>query len=75
MTRFFFDYTAEHQSLLDYHGTEFKSLHGACEFALAIAQQLTNSFSSDWTGWSVEVRNAEGKKFFSFRVDNAGLAA
>jgi hypothetical protein len=75
VTRFFFDYTTEYRSLFDYHGEEFKRLEGASEFALAIAQNLTNSLTGDWAGWSVEVRNAEGKKFFSFPVDNAGLAA
>ena len=59
MTRFFFDYTAKEQSLLDYGGHEFRSSQAAIDFAQAIAQDLRHSLNGNWLGWSVEVRNAK----------------
>lgn len=67
--RIFFDYRTMDQSLFDYQGEEFRSPEGAIEFAEAIAQDLKNSLSSDWIGWWIEVRNAEGVKLYSVEVD------
>ncbi len=75
MKRFFFDYTTNGQSLYDYRGDEFRSLQSAIEFAEAIAQDLKHSLSGDWLGWSIEVRDAEGAKFFSLPVECAELVA
>jgi hypothetical protein len=69
MRRYFFDYKAKDQSLYDYQGDEFMSSEHAYEFAEATAQSLKNSLRGDWRGWSVEVRNAEGRKLFSLPVD------
>jgi len=69
--RFFLDYTTQGQSLYDYQGDEFLSSKDAFEFAEATAQALKNSLKGDWTGWSVEVRNAEGRKLFTLPVDVA----
>jgi hypothetical protein len=69
--RFFFDYKRKNQSLYDYHGDEFQSPQGAIDFAEAIAQDLMHSFTSDWLDWWVEIRNAEGMKFFSLPVNSA----
>lgn len=71
MVRFFFDYTSNDKSLYDYRGEDFLSPQAAIEFAQTTAQVLTNSLSRDWVGWSIEVRNAEGKKFLSLPVGNA----
>ena len=60
--RFFFDYTTSDQSLFDYGGHEFHSPRSAIEFGEAIAHDLMHSLSGKWIGWSVEIRNAEGKK-------------
>ena len=68
MTRFFFDYTANERSLLDYRGEEFRTGRAAIEFADAIAYNLTNSLSENWTGWSVEVRDAEGQIIHTLRI-------
>jgi hypothetical protein len=75
MTRFFFDYTTKDQRLLDYRGHEFKSSTSAIDFAEAIAEDLKNSLSANWMGWSVEVRNAEGRKLQSVPIDGFGLSA
>jgi len=73
--RFFIDYTAEGQSLYDYKGEEFLNSNDAFNFAEATAQALKNNLSGLWKGWSVEVRNAEGKTYFSLPVDNLAPAA
>jgi hypothetical protein len=68
MTRYFFDFTSQNQSLCDYHGDEFLSTHAACQFAEVIAQDLKYSPDGKWADWLVEVRNAEGQKFLSLPV-------
>jgi hypothetical protein len=68
--RFFFDYVTDGQTLYDYLGGEFPSPELAFDFAEATTQDLKNSGNGDWKGWSVEVRNAECKKFFSLPVDD-----
>jgi hypothetical protein len=68
--RYFFDYTAQDQSLLDHHGDEFISSESAIDFAEAIVEHLTQSLASDWSGWSVEVRNAFGDKLISLPVSD-----
>ena len=72
MMRFFFDYATEGQSLYDYRGQEFRTPQGAIEFADAIVQDMKHSLSDDWKGWRVDVRNAEGMKFFSLPVEFVG---
>jgi hypothetical protein len=67
--RFFFDYTAENQSLFDYRGQEFGNAAAAIEFAQEIAQSLKHSLSTDWQGWSVEVRGVDGEKFCSLPIE------
>ena len=69
MMRFFFDYSTKDQSLLDYRGDEFRSAEGAMEFAQAIVQDLGNSLSREWTGWSIEVRDINGSKFCSLPIE------
>ncbi len=66
--RFFFDYTTRDQSLRDYQGDEFLSSKGAFDFAEATAQTLKSSLNGEWIGWSVEVRDANGTKYFSLPV-------
>ncbi len=68
MKRFFFDYTTEDQSLYDYCGHEFVSSQSAVDFAQETVQVLQHSLSGAWAGWSVEVRNAEGKKFVALPI-------
>ena len=68
--RFFFDYASKDQALYDYQGDEFPNPQGAIDFAQEIAQDLNHSLARDWLGWWVEVRNAEGVKFFSMPVDS-----
>jgi len=72
--RFFFDYTSLDRSLLDYRGDEFLSPDDAFDFAEATAQTMKNDLNGDWIGWSVEVRSAEGIKYFTLPVVPIRLA-
>jgi hypothetical protein len=72
---FLFDYTAKDQALYDFRGDEFPSSVAAIDFATEIALNLKHSLTSDWIGWTVEVRSAEGKEIYSLPVDAAELLA
>ncbi|HEY1747673.1 MAG TPA: hypothetical protein VGG11_13040 [Xanthobacteraceae bacterium] len=63
--RFFFDFTGKSDSLNDYQGVEFRTFHSASEHADAITSLMRNSLAGEWIGWCVDVRNADGMKFFS----------
>jgi hypothetical protein len=73
--RFFLDYKTKDKSLYDYQGDEFMSSKDAFDFAQATADSLKNTLAADWTGWSVEVRDADGKKYFSFLVQTGRAIA
>ena len=66
--RFFFDFTGKNQSLNDYQGVEFRTFHSASEYADAVTDHMRNSLGGEWTGWRVDVRNADGMKFSSMPV-------
>jgi Domain of unknown function (DUF6894) len=72
---FFFDYVAADESLFDYRGQEFKSAAGALEYAQEIARDLTHSMSIDWGGWAVEVRAADGRRFYSLPIERCLMSA
>ena len=72
--RFFFDYTSQDRSLLDYRGDEFLSPDDALDFAEATTQTMKSDLNGDWIGWSVEVRNADGIKYFTLPVVPVRLA-
>lgn len=73
--RFFFDYVREDRSLFDYRGEEFHSSDSAINFAEAIVQDLKQSLSADWNGWSLEVRNVAGKKLLTLPIGDSELQA
>ena len=68
MTRFFFDYATQGQSLYDYRGEEFRNIDAAVEHAAVIAENLKFTLSGQWMGWWIEVRNAEGAKLSTVPV-------
>jgi hypothetical protein len=73
--RYFLDYKAKDQSLYDYQGEEFMSSKDAFDFAQETAYSLKNTLDAHWAGWSVEVRDSHGKKYFSFQVDSCRAVA
>jgi CheY-like chemotaxis protein len=72
--RFFFDYTSQDRSLLDYRGDEFLSPDDALDFAEATTQTMKSDLNGNWIGWSIEVRNADGIKYFTLPVVPVRLA-
>ena len=70
--RYFFDFIRPDQSLYDYRGDVFISAQDACDYAMATAERLSNSFTDDWKGWSVEVRSPEGQMYISIPI-NGGV--
>ena len=73
MTRYFFDFTAQGQSLYDYEGDVFLNPKGACQYAEVVALDLKHRLSGEWADWAVEVRDAKGRKFMSLAVAVAEL--
>jgi CheY-like chemotaxis protein len=67
----YLDYTSTGRVLYDYAGDEFLSAEDAYDFAVETAHYLKNQLDGDWRGWSIEVRNAEGKKYFTLSLDAA----
>jgi hypothetical protein len=65
----FFDYTTRDRAIYDYKGDEFLSLDDAFDFAETTAEAMKHSLNGDWSGWSVEVRDAECKKYFSLPIN------
>lgn len=75
MKRFYLDYTTQDRSLYDYCGEEFVSAQSAIDFAQATVQVLRHSLAGGWDGWSIEVRNAEGRKFVALPIGTAETIA
>jgi hypothetical protein len=75
MRRFFFDYTAKDQTMYDFRGDEFSSPESAIGFAQEAASLLQHDSTGAWRGWSIEVRDAKGKRIISLPVERAPLAA
>jgi Domain of unknown function (DUF6894) len=71
--RFFFDFTSEEKVIFDYLGLEFKSSHGAIDFAQEKLQLLKNSLTQEWVGWSIQVCSAEGAKLCTLPIDGAEM--
>ena len=74
MRRFFFDYTTDDRRYTIIAGTSRK-LAKCDRFAQATVQILQHSLAGGWDGWSIEVRNAEGKKFVALPIGTAGPIA
>jgi len=66
--RFFFDYKAADHTIHDFKGEDFRDDQSALEFAEATVHQLKASLKADWNAYSVEVHDAEGKKYFSLPI-------
>jgi hypothetical protein len=52
----------------DYQSDEFLSSNDAFDFARKTARSLKNKLDGGWLGWTVEVRDAQGRKYVSFPV-------
>ena len=71
--RFFFDFTSKEKIIFDYLGLEFKSPHGAIDFAQEKLQLLKNSLTQEWVGWSIQVCSPEGRKLCILPIDGVEM--
>jgi hypothetical protein len=75
MTRYFFDLKTTEEALLDYLGQEFRSQQSAMDYAETIAYDLKHRLANNWSGWTIDVHDAAGRRFFSLAVDGRELRA
>ncbi len=73
--QFYLDLLSRGKHLYDYKGNEFLSANDAYDFAQTTAEVLKNQLDGAWNGWSIEVRNAEGRRFFSLPISSLELNA
>jgi hypothetical protein len=59
--RFFFDYTSDGKTLLDYKGQEFRASEPAIDYGKAIADLLRHELNETWRGWTIAIRDVQGK--------------
>jgi hypothetical protein len=75
MTTYFFDRVGRSRAEYDYKGRAFPTPDKALQMAELIALDLELEAEGTWFGWSVDVRNAQGQKFFSIPVGAPELIA
>jgi hypothetical protein len=75
MKQYFFDRVCSTKSEYDYHGRALPTPEKARQFAELIALDLGIEPEGTWSGWSIDVRNAVGQRFFSIPVREPELAA
>ena len=72
---YFFDRVGTDRSEYDYKGIIFQTPEMARQMAELIALDLGIDSDGSWLGWSVDVLDVRGKKFFSVPVGTPELAA
>jgi hypothetical protein len=75
MVKYFFDRVGCSRREYDYEGRIFPTPDKARQMAELIALDLGIEPERKWFGWTVDVRNAQGQKFFSVPVCAPELAA
>ena len=74
MGQYFFDRVSQGRAEYDYQGRAFGSPEKARELAELIALDLEIEPDGRWSGWSIDVRNALGERFFTIPVRAPDLA-
>jgi len=68
MSKYFFDRVSQGRAEYDYHGRAFPTPENARELAELIALDLEIETDGRWSGWSIDVRNTYGERFFMIPV-------
>jgi hypothetical protein len=71
MQKYFFDLVGHGSSQYDYRGHVFAAPDKAFRLAELMALDLDIRGEGEWSGWSINVRNAEGQQYFSVPVPSA----
>jgi len=74
MSKYFFDRVSQGRAEYDYHGRAFPTPENARELAELIALDLEIETDGRWSGWSIDVRNTYGERFFMIPVRGPELA-
>ena len=75
MHKYFFDRVSGTRSEYDYQGRVLPTPEKAFQLAELMALDLGVGEGGDWSGWSIDVRNAVGQQFFSVPVREPALIA
>ena len=75
MSRYFFDRVSGTRSEYDYQGRVLATPEKAFQLAELMALDLGVAEGTEWAGWTIDVRNALGKHFFSVPVREPALVA
>ncbi|MGA8615483.1 MAG: hypothetical protein WB760_28150 [Xanthobacteraceae bacterium] len=75
MTRYFFDLVGEQRCQHDFRGRDLPTLEDARRLAELIAVDLATGPEYQWTGWSVAVRDADGRELFTVPIQVLALTA
>lgn len=75
MNRYFFDLVGKERSEYDYSGRDLPSPANAYSLAELIALDLAIDEQQPWCGWTVKVRNAQGREMHCVPVQPGYLAA
>ncbi|HEY7244187.1 MAG TPA: hypothetical protein VH678_09925 [Xanthobacteraceae bacterium] len=72
MQKYFFDLVGQGRSQYDYRGRVLAAPEKAFHLAELIALDLDVRAEGEWSGWSINVRNAYGQQYFSVPVPSPG---
>ena len=75
MIRYFFDLVGQQHSEYDYRGRVFSDLENAQQLAELMVLDLGIEPDGEWSGWTIAVRNAQGRQVLSVPVEPVCLAA
>jgi hypothetical protein len=75
MNRYFFGIVSRHRSEYDYRGRDCPTADAAHQLAELIALVLGIEPDGKWWDWTINVRGAQGQRFFSIPVRGHCLAA
>jgi hypothetical protein len=75
MNKYCFSLVSPQRSEFDFRVGEFPSPEHALQLAELTAFDLSIEAESKWSGWTVEVRNAQGRQLFAIPVPDSELVA
>lgn len=73
--RFFFDCTSNDDTILDYRGEGFKGSGSALDYGKTIAEHLRCALNRNWRGWTLAIRDVQGRTVHQLPIDGPELVA
>ena len=75
MEKYFFDLVSPNRSEFDFRAGQFPSLEHALQLAQLIAFDLSIEAEGKLSGWTIEVRNTQGRQLGSMPVPGSNRMA